>query len=129
MITNIFERDFWFLLTIPLIILTYLLLKWNVVKSAKTNRKTVFFILRLLLIIFLIIALATPYINKLELIKSSPRVKILVDNSSSYALFDKSEINILEDMLKKKVPTEIKIIADGLDSRIGDGILENIKSN
>ncbi|MBS3159481.1 VWA domain-containing protein [Candidatus Woesearchaeota archaeon] len=127
MITNIFERDFWFLLTIPLIILTYLLLKWNVVKSAKTNRKTVFFILRLLLIIFLIIALATPYINKLELIKSSPRVKILVDNSSSYALFDKSEINILEDMLKKKVPTEIKIIADGLDSRIGDGILENIR--
>jgi len=91
-----FEQPFVILLAIPLILVTFWLLRRDflklkedpeVVKQKKLVRK-VMMITRTLIILFLCIALASPYIQHEKTIEGEPFIKFLTDNSTSMELFE-----------------------------------------
>lgn len=100
----------------------------NYVKSKKTDRKIVF-ALRSLAFVFLMIAIASPFMLESKTVPGNPRLTILVDNSTSMALYNS---NIAYDLYKKlegTVPVQIRTIASGEHSTIGNGILNNIEGD
>src|SRR3989344_7707419 len=98
------------------------------VKSKKTDRRIVLF-LRSLAVIFLMMAIASPYILEDKTVQGDPRLTILVDNSSSMTLFNNKIAYDLYVKLYGNIPVEIRTIAIGDKSPIGDGILNNIEGN
>ncbi|MEK6891999.1 MAG: VWA domain-containing protein, partial [Nanoarchaeota archaeon] len=100
----------------------------NYVKSKKTDRKIVF-ALRSLAFVFLLIAIASPFMLESKTVPGNPRLTILVDNSTSMALYNS---NIAYDLYKKlegTVPVQIRTIAGGEHSTIGNGILNSIEGD
>ena len=97
-------------------------------KTKKTDRAIVL-TLRSLAFIFLLIALASPFVLESKTVPGDPRLTILVDNSSSMALYNP---NIAYDLYKKlegSIPVNVRTIATGEHSAIGNGILNNIEGS
>ncbi len=88
-----------------------------------------FILSRLLIFLFLFIALATPAVIKEVPVEGDPIITILADNSTSFDLFDTALAGSLKGQLDKYVPTTIKYIATGERSAIGDGVLNNMKGD
>ncbi len=98
------------------------------IKGKKTDRKIIF-VLRSFAFLFLLISIASPFVLESKTIQGNPSLTILVDNSSSMALYD---TKIAEDFHKKLnayIPVNIRTIANGQVSAIGNGILNNIQDN
>ena len=124
------------LLLIPIIIGTIYILKRKFVelknesKEVKLERakiKSLVLITRIIAFTLLIIAISGPFMNEHEYIKGDPRVKILTDESTSFTLFDKQEIEGFTKKIEDFIPVEKTTIAFGDRSPLGDGILNNIK--
>jgi len=77
----------------------------------------------------LIIGISSPYSMKEKQIPGDASLLILLDNSSSFNLFDKSIAEELKSKLEKEIPVELRSIAYGEYSAIGDGILSNIQGD
>ncbi len=95
-------------------------------RSRKHLRILMYFT-RTLAIILLIIAIASPFIISQKKISSDPYIKILVDNSTSFELFDQQAASELESKLKNRIKVEVKSIAQGESSEIGSDILQNLE--
>src|SRR3990167_9302722 len=98
------------------------------VKSKRKDRKIVL-AMRSLAFIFLMIAIASPFILESKTVPGDPRLTILVDNSSSMTLY---KANIAQDLYRKlegTMPVSIRTIANGEHSTIGNGILNTIEGN
>lgn len=134
---NYFEKPYLLLLVIPLIIFLVYFGRKNFVKVSSTKdmekkrKKLRFYVLisRIFLILFLLVALASPYIETMKTVKGDPRVKILIDNSTSMELFDLSFANNLANELEKRLPVEVYTISTGEESRLGDNVLANIRKD
>ena len=100
----------------------------NYVKSKKTDRKVVF-ALRSLAIVFLMIAIASPFMLESKTVPGNPRLTILVDNSTSMVLYNSNLAYDLYKKLEGTVPVQIRTIAGGEHSTIGNGILNNIEGD
>ncbi len=86
-----------------------------------------FLILRLLSLLFLIIAVASPFKLTDKTVPGNPRLTILVDNSTSMELFDRGTGSQLFTALENRIPVKIRTIAAGEDSPLGTGILNNLE--
>src|SRR3989338_3149421 len=86
----------------------------------------IFFTIRSLIFALVIFSIASPFILEQTTVKGNPRITILVDNSSSFNLFDGKVGSELAEKLKGNVPVTLRHIAAGEKSAIGDGILNNI---
>jgi len=128
------------LLIIPLIIFLYFYIKKNFVRFvdkdeqkgyliSKQRQRMIFFILRSIILALVLFAIASPFILEQKTVKGNPRITILVDNSSSFNLFESGVGNELAEKLKGKVPVNLRYIATGEKSAIGDGILNYIDRN
>src|SRR3989338_7469891 len=95
-------------------------------KSKKTDRRIVL-ALRSLAIVFLMFAIASPFVLESKTVPGDPRLTILVDNSSSMALYNPSITYELYKKLEGTIPVNIRTIANGEHSTIGNGILNNIE--
>ncbi len=132
---NYFETPYIILLIIPIIIILIYLIKKDFVKIYSLNdikkRKIRNFALisRIFIFLLLIIALASPYVETTKIIKGDPKIKILIDNSTSMGLFDLDFISSLVANLEKRIPTEIYEAAEGEESNLGDGILSNLRKD
>ncbi|MBS3152136.1 VWA domain-containing protein [Candidatus Woesearchaeota archaeon] len=132
-----FERPYVFLLVIPITFIWIYLLRKNFVKlylgeeheKKRKKLKIFIFISRAVIVLLLLVAFASPYIETTKVVKGDPKVTILVDNSTSIELFDFSFINSFRTELEKKIPVEFSFIASGEESRLGDGIISNIKKD
>ncbi|MEK6946990.1 MAG: hypothetical protein AABX32_05285, partial [Nanoarchaeota archaeon] len=100
----------------------------NYVKSKRTDRKIVF-ALRSLAFVFLMIAIASPFMLESKTVPGNPRLTILVDNSTSMALYNSNVAYDLYKKLEGTVPVQIRTIAGGEHSTIGNGILNNIEGD
>src|SRR3989338_5610653 len=98
------------------------------VKSKKTDRKIVL-ALRSLAFVFLLLAIASPFVLESKTAPGDPRLTILVDNSSSMALYNPSLASDLYKKLEGAIPVNIRTIANGEHSTIGNGILNNIEGD
>ncbi len=96
------------------------------IKSKKTDRKIVL-ALRSLAFIFLLLAISSPFMLESKTVPGDPRLTILVDNSSSMALYNPGIAYGLYRKLEGTMQVNIRTIAGGEHSAIGSGILNNIE--
>jgi uncharacterized membrane protein len=129
-----FEQPFVILLAIPLIALTFWLLRKeylkikeepDVIRQKKIARK-VMMVTRTLILLFLCIALAAPYIQHEKVIDGDPFIKLFLDNSTSMELFEQVAPE-LQQALEKRLNVETKTIATGERSDLGDAILSGLE--
>src|SRR3989338_8656621 len=117
------------LLIIPLVILLYFEIRKNFInfsdrseqqsyESGKKQQRLIFFAMRSLIFIFLLIAIASPFILEEKTVKGNPRITILVDNDMEKELVGK---------LRGSIPVTVRTLAAGDKSAIGDGILNNME--
>jgi len=97
-------------------------------KSKKTDRKIIL-TLRSLALVFLLAAIASPFVLESKTVQGDPRLTILVDNSSSMALYNPGIAYELYKKLEGTIPVSIRTIASGEHSTIGNGILNNIEGD
>ena len=98
------------------------------VKSKKHERNVVL-LLRSLSFTFILIAIASPFILESKTVPGNPHLTILIDNSTSMEMYNQ---NLAADLYKKlegAIPVEMRTIAGGESSPIGNGILNNIEGS
>src|SRR3989344_3656815 len=96
------------------------------VKTKKKDRRIVLW-LRSFAFLFLLFAIASPFVLESKSVPGDPRLTILVDNSSSMTLYNPSIAYDLYKKLEGAIPVNIRTIATGEHSTIGNGILNNIE--
>src|SRR3989344_3855455 len=93
----------------------------------KKHGKFWLFFSRTLIIALIFAALASPITQKETIIQGDPFVKILLDNSSSFSLYDSAAAGRVGEKLKEGMHVESKKIGDVERSALGDEILENME--
>ena len=84
---------------------------------------------RCLIFSILIIAIASPFNLEEKTVQGDPSLTVLMDNSTSFELFEQDIASNLKVSLEKEIPTTLKYIARGEESPIGDSLLNNMKGN
>ena len=130
---NYFDHPLILVFIIPLFFVLLMFIRKDFVTFAeggdqRRNMKFWFFLSRFVLFTLLFIALASPFLFEEKLVKGDPFVKILVDNSTSFDLFDHSIGEHVYEETKKEVKSELAFIGSGETSNIGDKLLENMKT-
>jgi len=97
-------------------------------KRRDLARKYVF-ISRALIFLLLLGALAVPFTIKEVTVQGTPKLKIFVDNSRSFELFDNAAVSKLQSELENQIPVVTRVVAEGNESAIGDSLLSNIQGN
>ena len=124
-------------LIILIVIILYFSIRKNFIKfldkaeqqsyeREKKKQRLIFFGIRSVIFVLLLIAIASPFLLETKTVKGNPRITILVDNSTSLNLFEYGLEKELVKKLKGKIPVTVRHIASGDKSAIGDGILNNI---
>ena len=88
-----------------------------------------FFISRIFVVSLLLVALAGPFVMEETYVQGDPRVKVLIDNSTSFNIFNLGEVDGLVKQLEDRVDVDVKYIAYGERSALGDGILSELSLN
>ena len=121
------------ILIAPLVIVLFLLLKFNFVKEIsqtiiKSQKKYRFGIMisRSLIIILLVLALANPIIERKTFTSGEFSIKLLVDESASMSLYDQDKINNFIQELESSTTVETYRVSSGENTNIGDEILNII---
>ncbi|MFH1439065.1 MAG: vWA domain-containing protein [Candidatus Woesearchaeota archaeon] len=122
------------LLLIPIFILLFVILIVNFVKFEKEEKSGIWkyrillFFSRAIILGLLIFALTSPYIIIKEITDGNPEINILYDNSSSMGLFSSgaSDVKQLQDKLSVEIPTNMRMIASGTTSMLGDEIFREL---
>ena len=105
----------------------FLLLKESIdVKVQKRKVKRLMYLTRTLIILLLLGAIASPYIQRQHIIDGDAFIELLIDNSTSMALFQDVSQSLASN-LEKKTTTEVKVIGSYTTSNIGDSVLSSIK--
>ena len=124
------------ILIIPVLAVLFFLIRKEFVKITdlrekyfRKKLKAIVFLLRSLAFVLLIIAFAVPVAELKETLKGEEGLDILVDNSKSFEIYDKSSIYTLQEKLDKKISTELIPIGFEYTSPIGDGILSAISKS
>ncbi len=105
----------------------FLVLKEDLeVKRQKQKIRRLMFFTRSALFVLVLIALASPYVQREKTIEGDPFIQLLVDNSTSMALFEDVSQS-LASRLEKKLNTEVKVVGTGTVSNIGDAVLNNLE--
>ncbi len=97
-----------------------------IVKLQKKRVRRLMFFTRSLLVILILCALASPYVQKEKIIEGDAFVQLLVDNSTSMAVFEDISQQ-LAAKLEKKLNTEVKVVGSDTTSNIGDSVLNNLE--
>jgi uncharacterized membrane protein len=95
-------------------------------KGYIANRKkarVLMIISRIIIFSLLIIALAEPFLSQERLVSGSPKLRIFVDESDSMSLFNTGIAKDVMEQVKREVPVEIRTIATGNRSALGDAIV------
>ncbi len=124
-----------YLLIIPLaVIILYYLIKKDFMQAdmkfmnVRKRLKLFMFISRALIFTLLIIAIASPFAIKEKTLLRDPFIKLIIDNSTSMNIFDMQKVAELKAALEKEIAVEVKYIGNDEESALGDGILQNLKT-
>ncbi len=125
-----------YLLVIPLVIVVlYYLIKKDFMQvdlkfmNVRKRLKLFMFLSRALIFTLLIIAIASPFTIKEKTVQRDPFIKLIIDNSTSMNIFDMQKVAELKTGLEKEIAVEIKFIGNNEESALGDGILQNLKTD
>ncbi len=134
------QYPFVILLWIPAVIILYFIIRKTFVKfrnkfEADQHKKEtkvekiLLLITRPLILLLLLIAIASPFTFEEKIIDGDYSLTILADKSTSFELFEKDLETKLKEKLEKKVPVNVKYIAYGNSSPIGDALLATMQGN
>ncbi len=123
-----------FAFIIPLCLIIYFLLRIVFLilrvefetRIQKRRIKKIMYVTRTLLVILLCAALASPFVQQDKLIEGDPFIQLLVDNSTSMALFEEVATK-LAPALEKQLETEVKVVGTATTSNIGDAVLNHLQ--
>lgn len=98
-------------------------------KDVKPKRKERRFILfsRSLIFLLLLIAIASPFSLKSVMVQGDPYVKILLDNSTSFNLYDQSVGPSVKKELENYMEVEQSSFGDSDKTALGDALLRNLE--
>src|SRR3989338_278249 len=96
-------------------------------EKSRKQMRLILMVTRSIIVIALFIAIATPYTEKQVTVKGAPKLTILTDNSTSFNMFDTATADKLVAELAGMIPVNVKTIAYGDRSALGDGILNNME--
>jgi len=117
----------WFVLHKDFVQLKKELIDPKMQEHRKRLRKLVF-ISRVIIFLLLFIAIASPYVERETLIEGEAFLQLLVDNSTSFSLFDASVGEKLREELSAGIRVETRTIAGGDHSALGDSLLSSLQS-
>ncbi|MBU1974813.1 MAG: VWA domain-containing protein [Nanoarchaeota archaeon] len=95
-------------------------------RSDRRKTKTIVLFSRILIVLFLFLALATPYTELEVEERGPPKLRMIIDRSSSMDLMD-ADLDAIQDYLEARVPTTISYMGRNTTSNLGDGILTNLE--
>ncbi|MFH1849914.1 MAG: VWA domain-containing protein [archaeon] len=118
----------WVLAIVPaaIAVLSFLIYH-DFVRVDKKRSKWFFLAARIMIFTALLIAIAGPYQTKEIIVAGDPRLTVLIDNSTSFNLFNKPAVSELIESLEDRIPLDVGIVASGELSAIGDGIFEKLE--
>ena len=130
-----FEHPWILLLILPLGLLLWFVLSRNFFqvpheqeqeKYSRSRLRFFLFFSRFFVFSLLLLAFANPSVDAPHFIKGDPQLRILVDNSSSFSLFNADLITNVIDDLGERLPLEVSTLSHGEFSALGDGILQDL---
>ncbi len=97
-------------------------------------RKRVFlryfiFVSRILIFLAVLIAVASPFIEKEVIIRGDAFLSLLSDNSTSFSLFDAATASRVKNAVAQSLRIESATISTGERSALGDGILSSLQKD
>jgi len=98
-------------------------------RSASTRSRRLLFASRLLVVTLLVVAAMGPYTSQTRETPGEPRVTLLTDESDSMAVYPNATGELVADVEEAGVPVTTATIAAGSDSRVGDGVVANLREN
>ncbi len=129
------EKPAW-LVAIPILIfLLFLILRHDFVKLAedratkwmRRRQQIAILLFRSLAIIALVLAIASPFMERQRTVSGDPFLKILADNSQSMNLYPSNTADNLKARLEQAINVEMHSIASGTSSPLGDSILNTVR--
>jgi hypothetical protein len=132
---NYFRFPWVLLCVIPAFIILVLIIKKDLYKGEIENlnalkfKRFLIFLSRMLVFALLIFSLAQPFHHIEKETEKELMIKVLLDNSTSYSLFDSNKISDVLQNLEKNVVVDSRTIGSGETSPIGDQILNNLKED
>lgn len=118
-----------FAIPIAAVVLFYLFFLASREVPVPRRRRVFLFVSRLAIAALLISAAAQPYTVESKVTAGDPQVEILVDRSDSMAVYPNVVNDLAENIETEGVPVEVTTIGSGVDSRIGDAIVSNVREN
>jgi len=123
--------------SIPIILAIWYMMRRTLVKfvnpadkqefiKEKKSQRTIIMLLYVIIILFLAMALATPFGTKKVESKGEVQLKILFDNTTSYSVMDQMRVQTVKERLDKDIPVTFATLASGEQSALGDGVMNNL---
>jgi hypothetical protein len=97
--------------------------------TASTRSRRLLFASRLVVALLLVTAAAGPYTVATRETTGDPRVTLLADRSESMRVTENVTEGLADRIEEQGVPVTVATVADGTQSRVGDGIAANLREN
>ncbi|MFB6196206.1 MAG: VWA domain-containing protein [Haloplanus sp.] len=117
------------LVALPVVIALLVVLIARGSGTASTRSRRLLLASRVVLATLIVVAAAGPFTVVTMETQGDPTVSLLVDRSNSTAVSPAVAEDLAADIEAQGVPTTVSTIAQGTNSRIGDGIAANLREN
>jgi hypothetical protein len=111
------------------VVLLALLVRYRATGTASTRSRRLLLASRVVVATLIVVAAAGPFTVVTMETQGDPTVSLLVDRSDSTAVSPDVAENLATAIEDEGVPVTTSTIAQGTDSRIGDGIAANLREN
>ena len=107
-----------------LLALTY----WRAAGTASDRSRRLLALSRVVITLLVVVAVAGPYTVATRETAGEPSVTLLTDDSASTAVVGGAS-GLADDIEAEGVPTRVAAVGNGTRSRVGDGIVANLREN
>ncbi len=133
-----FKNPYALYLCIPAVIILLALLRRTFIKFSRADEKASYHssnkaqriliaLMRSLVLCLLFIAFSYPFILEESVSEGNPHATILVDNSSSFMIFDQAIAQDLKARIEQDIPVSLRYFSNGESSAIGDAIVSSLR--
>ena len=135
-----FSHPYAILLIIPILILLKIVLRNTFVKlknekldpewaKRRQQLRKIVYLTRGLMFLLLLLAIASPFVERETLIDGDPFLRLIIDNSSSFSAFDQEVGSRLREELGRNIRVETRYVGSDEKSPLGDAVLSSMQAN
>jgi len=116
-------------LPVAVFVLAFLVFRRSGRRSASARSRRLLFASRVLVAALLVAGATGPYTVQTGETAGEPRVALLTDESASMGVYPNATEALVEDIEAAGVPVTRSTVGSGAESRLGDGIVANLREN